>query len=1055
MHRFQTRGGWALCYMTVILCSPVHGMDGDTSGETLLQSYYAANGFLQRGLYDLAAAEYRSFLRDHGDHEKAAVARYGLAVCFFRTGKQADAASELEQLAEEKNFAFAADVLTMLGQCKLAAEEYDAAARAFERVLDDYGDHKLAAEAGTQLAEALFKAGKIKEACARCKAVVERWPEAPQIERVCLIAAMAEMARAKYAEAAPHLEKLLTAYPKSANRLQAELLLGQCLHHLNRADEAVPKYREVLKAAKSPLRPDALYGLALVVLQKGDHAEAGRLLDELVEKYPGSPVIGAGHLLRGRTCYEAKSFDAAIKSFESATQAAPDSADESEYWIAKCELRQQKFPEAAKRLKNALKTHPQSKLVAEMTYDRAVALGRAGDLKSAITCTEEFITRFNEHTLLPDALELLATLLHQAANYQESQERCDEYLQRFASNARAAAVAFIAAENEFLRKRYAEAADRYRKFLDEFPKDENASMARYRLGMSLHYAGKIDEAAPLLAEAAERIDSDARVRPALFALANAAFDRGEWKKAEEMFGRFLEKQVDRVSEDEALLKRGLALARQDRGEDAVKMFDRLIAESPESPHRLQAIFERGQSLLAMRRTDEAKVAFEQVLAEGADSRFAPYARNHLGALALQSGDAGRADELLADAVKNAPTPELAAEALYHRGEAQATSQNFKAAAGTFGEFLESFPKHSLANAAAAHQAIALSREKQVNEALKLFVKVPIGKLEPALRSAALYERAWCLRESGKNDEATSAYRQLASDKEAGPLRLHAMLELATLEAAAKRFAQAIELLSGLESELGSADDEPLRALAEQVAYRRGLWQFESGRFAEAAEAMGDFIKAFEKSPLQSTANYYAGEAFFQAKKYERAADHLDRAINGKLESTILPFALLRYGEVQAQLQHWAKSEETFDKYLQDFRDRDGWYQAVFGIGWARENQGRHDEAIKAYRDVVERHKGPSAARAQFQIGECLFAKKQYEEAVRELLKVDILYDYPEWSAAALYEAGRCFTKLAKSAEARAQFKAVVEKYGDTQWSALATKQLAELATNVVPGHTSG
>ncbi|HKQ50712.1 MAG TPA: tetratricopeptide repeat protein [Phycisphaerae bacterium] len=1054
MHRFPSRGGGALCYLAVFLCTSVRGMDGDASGEALLQSYYAANGFLQRGLYDLAAAEYRSFLRDHGDHEKAAVARYGLAVCFFRTGKQTDAASELEQLAEVKDFAFAADVLTMLGQCKLAAGDYDAAVRAFERVLDDYGDHKLAAEAGTQLAEALFKAGKFKEARARCKAALQRWPEAPQIERVCLIAAMAEMARTDYAEAAPHLEKLLTAYPKSANRLQAELLLAQCWHQLGRPDEAGPKYREVLKAAESPLRPDALYGLAALVLQKGDYAEAGRLLDELIEKHPESSLIGGAFLLRGRAAYEAKSFDSAVQALERAATAAPNLADESAYWIAKCELRQDKFEEAARRLKKALEAHPESKLLAEMTYDRAVALGRAGELGLAIGCAEKFVTRFEEHSLLPEALELLATLLHQSAKYEASQERCDEFLKRLASNPRAGAVAFIAAENEFLQKRYAEAAARYRKFLDQFPKDENASLARYRLGMSLHYSGKVDDAAPFLAEAAERVDSDPRVRPALFALANAAFDRGEWKSAEEWFGRFLEKPVDRTSEDDALLRLGLALARQKRGEEAVKAFDRLLAESPASPHRLQAIFERGQALLELKRTDDAKEAFEEVLAEGADSRFAPYARNHLGALALQSGDAARADELLAEAVENAPTPELAAEALFHRGAAQAGAQDFKTASETFGKFLKAYPDHPFANSARAQRAIALAREKKFDAAMKLFDRVQLGELEATLRSAAQYERAWCLSETGKKEEAASVYRQLAADKAAGMLRLHAMLELASQEAAAKRFEPALELLGRLQQELAGEGD-PTGTLAEQVAFRRGLWQFESGRYAEAGEGLGSFVKSFEKSPLQPTANYYAGEAFFQAKRYERAAEHFDRAMRGDLEEAMAPSALLRQGEVQAQLQRWAKSEETFDQYLRDFGERDGWYQAVFGLGWARENQGRHDEAIKAYRDVVARHKGPTAARAQFQIGECLFAKKQYEEAVRELLKVDILYDYPEWSAAALYEAGRCFTKLAKSAEARAQFKTVVEKYGDTQWSALAAKQLAELATNVVPGHTSG
>ena len=63
-----------------------------------LRDYYSANGLLNRGLYDLAAAEYRKFLSKHEDHEKAPVARYGLAVSLFRMKQYDAAAQELEPL---------------------------------------------------------------------------------------------------------------------------------------------------------------------------------------------------------------------------------------------------------------------------------------------------------------------------------------------------------------------------------------------------------------------------------------------------------------------------------------------------------------------------------------------------------------------------------------------------------------------------------------------------------------------------------------------------------------------------------------------------------------------------------------------------------------------------------------------------------------------------------------------------------------------------------------------------------------------------------------------
>ena len=120
------------------------------------------------------------------------------------------------------------------------------------------------------------------------------------------------------------------------------------------------------------------------------------------------------------------------------------------------------------------------------------------------------------------------------------------------------------------------------------------------------------------------------------------------------------------------------------------------------------------------------------------------------------------------------------------------------------------------------------------------------------------------------------------------------------------------------------------------------------------------------------------------------------------------------------------------------------FQAQFGIAWARENQGRYDEAIRAYQQVIQRHQGETAARAQFQIGECLYAQMQFEPAVRELLKVEILYAYAEWSAAALYEAGRCLERLGQTHKAREQYEQVAQKYAETSWGLKAKEKITEL-----------
>jgi len=505
-----------------------------------------------------------------------------------------------------------------------------------------------------------------------------------------------------------------------------------------------------------------------------------------------------------------------------------------------------------------------------------------------------------------------------------------------------------------------------------------------------------------------------------------------------------------------LLKLGLAQQRQGRHDQALGSFEELIERFAESPHRIQARFERGQALVALDRLDEARQAFEQVLREGGESRFGVYAHNHLGAIAMRQKRYAEAADRFARVAQGCPDEATAAEALCQRGQALLLVEQYAAAEKAFRQLLEQYASHERALQAQAQLAVACARQDRFADALELIRRVERGgfdKLDKTLRAGVRYEKAWCLRELGKADEAANVYRELL-EAPGAKFDFHAALELAELEAAAKCYEQAVQLLQRLSSEADSASPRVSSEILEKAAYRLGVCEFELGRTKAAAETLERFVKTFPDSPLFASASFFCGEAYFRDGRQERAVTHFARVVERYASDAVYGPSLLRLGESLAALQRWARSEKAFTDYLERQADSEQWFQAQFGIGWARENQGRHDEAIEAYRAVVARHKGPTAARAQFQIGECLFARKQYEDAARELLKVDILYAYPEWSAAALYEAGRCFEALGKTVEARTQFKAVVEKHKQTRWGELAGKRLAALSASVLPGRSS-
>jgi TolA-binding protein len=498
------------------------------------------------------------------------------------------------------------------------------------------------------------------------------------------------------------------------------------------------------------------------------------------------------------------------------------------------------------------------------------------------------------------------------------------------------------------------------------------------------------------------------------------------------------------------LKLAICMQRQGRTEEAATSLEPLVGNQKAGAAQVQAAFELAQIRSEQGKLDEARDLFERVLSleqGGQEQRFSVHALRHLAAIASKQGRADDAAALLGRIAKASDAGPAAVDALFDQASALMAAGKYQEADAAFERFLQSAPAHARAADAKAQRAIAASRLGQYETCLSLAEQAGAAP-SPDVRASLAYERAWSLKELKRTDEAAKAFEQLLAQPAPASLKAHASLNLAQLRIAAEDFAGAQSVLASISPGEGASE------ISDHARYLRGLCELKTGHAPEAASTLESFLQANPKSDLTIPAALLAGQAQLKSNHPEAAAKHLARVVDSKPPVETLGPALLCLGEALGAAQRWDESREAFERFNKEVPNSDLWFQASFGIGWALENQGRQAEAISIYRDVVTRHKGPTAARAQFQIGECLFALKQHDEAVRELLKVDILYAYPEWSAAALYEAGRSLVQLHKPEEARKQFSQVVERFKDTEWARLATRELSATAPEPLPGSPS-
>jgi len=173
--------------LVLSLCSPCpQASQPDPATEALS----SANGLFNRGLYELAADEYRTFLEKFPEHAKADQARYALGLCLYHSERFREAAEPFEPLASNEDFAHAAEVHCLLGQCRLALGDHAAAEKAFGWVVANRADHEIADDAAAGLAETF-------------------------------------LARERWADAAEQYERFLDTYPDSALRPIALLWSGK------------------------------------------------------------------------------------------------------------------------------------------------------------------------------------------------------------------------------------------------------------------------------------------------------------------------------------------------------------------------------------------------------------------------------------------------------------------------------------------------------------------------------------------------------------------------------------------------------------------------------------------------------------------------------------------------------------------------------------------------------------------------------------------------------------------------------------------------------------
>jgi TolA-binding protein len=823
----------------------------------------------------------------------------------------------------------------------------------------------------------------------------------------------------KYDMAAEEFRAFIAKHPGHEKVLEARLTLARALLHLKRYDEAAAALQDLRKVApKFERMAEVLFELGRAYAASGKAKEAADTFGAFLRSHGNHYLAQWAMDQRGGILITLKQYDEAEKTLAPLVDRFLTGKDADKRVRQERERLAKISPAVASAFDASLeRAHLNLGLArfaaekfdsARQTFEEFLALAPKSDLGD--------LARFN----LAQSLSGAGQHARAAETYAALAKGKGPYAADAAYEAGRAlyAVAGAAAEGAERTRKYREAAEAFHDCAGRFPQAEYADKARLYAGTCLYLAQDYNGAA----------------------------------------GRLRDKVKATPGDAEAWYWLGLAQLKLNRAGDARAAFESSIKAAPTGDRAADALMGRADALLAEGRQDEAAQAFQEFAARHRDHQDVPRALYAAAAALHQAEKYDASDAVAAQflAHPKAAASDLVPRVLFISGENRFLLKKYQEAAERYGELVS---KHRTAeDIPAARFRLAWIRyfDKQygaalaeVAEALKAkdapfksdaeylagnchFEKGDYAKAVEALdrylgdrnairhRDDAMLKAALALVRMDRAPDAIARLQQFLKDQPKSGLRPRAHYELAELLRAAKKFDEAAQ-------EYAAVTRQADRELAPYAFYGLGTCRFETGAWAEAAEAFGQVPRAYAASDLVPQALHQQGLALQKAGNFGAARAAFEALTAKYAKHDLAASGYLGLGVCLQKEKKFPEAAEAFRRLAAAAsKDRRLREQALYELAWSLQEAGQQADALKAYADLArEFPKGALAADAYFQMAEARYAEKQYPEAtdlyekalgaaVDDRLKDKILYrlGWCKWAAEKYEESARLFDRLA-------------------------------------------
>ncbi|MDA0989721.1 MAG: tetratricopeptide repeat protein [Verrucomicrobia bacterium] len=706
-----------------------------------------ADGLLARGLYELAATEYESLLKDYPAAERGDVVHFRLGECYRHLGERTKADKAYRTVYSQypnSDYRFRAhfrraDLFMENGRMDVAIPLY-------ESLLKENPPDELAAPARYFLGEAYLHEGREQDAIDTFAEVQKHHPDSTYAAYALLKKGSVRGGRDNPADQQAAIRDLEAALAGSgSDRVTAEALFQLAELHFERGDYASSAglYARLIRDyAADPRSQEAQLRAAWAQQNSGAHEQA--LIATTANMNAAEAATRPDWLYLRANCQRQLAQNReAIATYESLLKLQPDGrlATAARHEIAVCWFRDGRFREAIDAARVVTITDANAK---DLYWLQAEAHAAVGAIDDAITFYRHVVDKFPTSSIAGDALYRLAYHQQRQGDYGKAAVRYRQLAADYAQHELATQALFAAAYCLNENSETAAAVDAWRAFAANHAADPHVEEALYRQGLAEIRLDRSADAQQTLGALLTRFPSSPFAPDGHFWLGMLALNAGKPGDAEAAFRRALaaNPREDLVHQIEFQL--ALVLRETGKSDEAAERIQPLVASALGDKIPLPLLQWLAEYQYEQKRFSDALAAATHLVDRSSEPVWQQIGSTLAGRAVLAAGDRDGAGDAFAAALECKAETVFAAEAALRLAEIRLDQERYVDAERFFKQ-AASLAADDAMLAIRANAYMGLGRTSkargELEPAARYFMSVAILFDDPELGPASLDEAA--------------------------------------------------------------------------------------------------------------------------------------------------------------------------------------------------------------------------------------------------------------------------------------------------------------------------